>query len=138
MNENSKASDLDQSSKTMCVSHIKDVDGCICAALIKHVTNSHYLLANYGNINECLRSIYTSFNQVYLCDIGINETTVKEFERIRQFAELTYIDHHNIDAAVLESVKKMGVDVIHNRRDCASVLTKEYFKEALPHEKQDC
>ena len=130
----SKSSKLDQTSKTMCVSHIKDVDGCVCAAIIKHAARSHYLLANYGNINECLRSIYESFDHVYVCDIGINETTVKEFERIRRFAELTYIDHHHLDAAVLESIQNMGVNVIHNHRDCASVLAHDHFKEALPRE----
>lgn len=123
-----------QTSKIMCVSHIKDVDGCVCAALVKHVAKSHYLLANYGNVNECLRSIYDSFDHVYVCDMGINETTVKEFERIRQFAELTYIDHHPLDAAVLESIQNMGVNVIHSHRDCASVLTYDCFKEALPRE----
>src|SRR3990170_3733727 len=91
-------------SRIICVSHIKDVDGCVCAALIKHVTKSRFLLANYGNLNECLRSIYDTHDLVYVSDLGINETTVKEFARIRQFAELTYIDHHPLNVAVLESI----------------------------------
>jgi hypothetical protein len=121
-------------SRTICVSHIKDVDGCISAALIKHAAKSQFLLANYGNINECLRRIHETFDIVYLCDLGINKTTVKEFERIRQFAELTYIDHHALDASVLKSIQKMGVKVVHSQLDCTGVLTHDLFKADLPRE----
>ena len=121
-------------SKSLCVSHIKDVDGCACAALIKHVTNSGILLANYGNINECLRRIYKTYNIVYVCDIGINETTIKEFSRILDFAELIYIDHHPIDTQVLELIQQMGVKVVHNKLDCAGILTYNMFQADLPRE----
>jgi nanoRNase/pAp phosphatase (c-di-AMP/oligoRNAs hydrolase) len=124
----------ESNSKIICVSHHKDVDGCISAALIKHATQSQFLLANYGNINECLRRIYDTFDIVYICDLGINEITVKEFERIRQFAELTYIDHHPIDASVLKSIQKMGVKVVHSQLDCTGVLTHNLFKADLPRE----
>ena len=121
-------------SRVICISHIKDVDGCVCAALIKYVTKSSFLLANYGNMNECLRSIHDTFDHVYVSDIGINETTVKEFSRIRQFSELTFIDHHPLDASVLESIQKIDVKVVHDQRDCAGILTYNLFKEDLPHE----
>ncbi len=121
-------------SKTICVSHIKDVDGCVCAALIRHVKKSRFLLANYGNLNECLRSIYDTHNLVYVSDLGINETTVKEFARIRQFAELVYIDHHPLNTEVLESIQEIGVKVVHNQRDCAGALTYKLFEADLPHE----
>jgi Predicted phosphohydrolase (DHH superfamily) len=126
--------DYELNSRIMCVSHIKDVDGCVCAALIKHVTKSHVLLANYGNLSDCLRSIYDTFEFVYICDLGINETTIKEFARICQFAELTYIDHHPISLGVLESIRNMGVKVVHNQLDCAGVLTYNLFEADLPHE----
>ena len=121
-------------SRIICISHIKDVDGCVSAALIKHATNSQFLLANYGNMNEVLRSIYNTFDIVYICDLGINETTVKEFERIRQFAQLTYIDHHPIDASVLKSIQKMGVKVVHSHQDCTGVLAHNLLKADLPRE----
>ncbi|MDQ1279942.1 MAG: hypothetical protein QG670_1204 [Thermoproteota archaeon] len=126
-------SGLDEANpKIMCVSHIKDVDGCVSAALIKHVTKSHFLLASYGNLNDCLRSIRTSYSSVYVCDLGINETMIKEFERIRQFAELIYIDHHPIDLAVLKAIQKIGVKVVHGRLDCAGVLTYNLFERDFP------
>ena len=120
--------------RIMCVSHIKDVDGCVSAALIKYALKAHFLLANYGNLNECLRSIYDTYDHVYVSDLGITKTTVAEFSRIRQFAELTYIDHHPLDAAVLESIQKMGVKVVHSKRDCASMLTYNLFEASLPRE----
>jgi RecJ-like exonuclease len=121
-------------SKIMCVAHIKDADGCVSAALIKHVAKSQFLLANYGNIDECLRRIYDTFDVVYLCDLGINETTVKEFKRIRRFAELIYVDHHPIDPSVLKSIQKMGVKVVHSLVDCTGVLIHNLFKADLPRE----
>jgi RecJ-like exonuclease len=124
----------DSNSKIICVSHIKDVDGCISAALIKHATKSQFLLANYGNFNECLRRIYDTFDIVYVCDLGINETTVKEFERIRQFAELVYIDHHPLDISVLKSIQELGVEVVCSQLDCTSVLIHDLFKAELPLE----
>ncbi len=124
----------ESNSKIMCVSHIKDADGCISAALIKHAAKSQFLLANYGNFNDCLRRIYDSFDVVYVCDLGINEKTVKEFERIRQFAELVYIDHHPLDASVLKSIQELGVKVVHSQLDCTSVLVHDLFKAELPHE----
>jgi nanoRNase/pAp phosphatase (c-di-AMP/oligoRNAs hydrolase) len=124
----------ESNSKIICVSHIKDVDGCISAALIKYVTKSQFLLANYGNINDCLRRIYHTFDIVYVCDLGINETIVKEFERIRQFAELTYIDHHPIDASILKTIQKIGVKVVHSQMDCTGILTHNLFKADLPRE----
>jgi single-stranded-DNA-specific exonuclease len=124
----------ESNSKIMCISHVKDVDGCVTAALIKHATKSQFLLANYGNLNECLRRLYDTFDLVYVCDLGINETTVKEFERIRQFAELTYIDHHPMDASVLKSIQTMGVNVVHSQLDCTGVLAHNLFKADLPRE----
>jgi RecJ-like exonuclease len=124
----------ESNSKSICVSHIKDVDGCISAALIKNAVKSQFLLANYGNMNECLGRIYNTFDTVYICDLGINETTLKEFERIRQFAELTYIDHHPLEASVFKSIQKMGVRVVHSQLDCTGILTHNLFEADLPRE----
>ena len=120
--------------KVMCVSHIKDVDGCVCAALIRCATKSRFLLTNYGNINECLRNIKNNYDFVYVCDLGINKTTLEEFSRIRRFAELTYIDHHRLDEDLLETLEEMDVKIVHDLRDCASVLTFNLFQEILPRE----
>ncbi|MHA2408052.1 MAG: DHHA1 domain-containing protein, partial [Candidatus Ranarchaeia archaeon] len=117
----------------MCVSHIKDVDGCICAALIKCATKSSFLLTNYGNLNECLKSIRNDFDIVYICDLGINVVNLDEVKRIREFAEVTYIDHH-YNESLLKSLEQMKVKLIHDTRDCAAVLTYNLFRKHLPGE----
>lgn len=123
-----------ESAKSICVSHIKDVDGIVCAALINLATNSNFLLTNYGNLKESLRSIGAYYDHVYLCDLGINSSALDELSRIRKFAEITYIDHHHIERSFLYRLEEIGVDIIHHQRDCASILTYNLFKELLPRE----
>jgi hypothetical protein len=122
------------SSNILCVSHIKDVDGCVCASIIRHVTKSHFKLVDYGMIKDFLREVGKQYGFIYFCDLGIDNSILKEFNRIREFAELTYIDHHPLDAGLFESLEKIGVTVVHNKLDCASVLTYNYFKSCLPRE----
>jgi len=81
-----------------------------------------------------LRSIQESYDLVYFCDLGINETIIEEFSRIRRFAELTYIDHHPLDDDFSEALQEMGVEVVYDRRECASVLTFNLFQGSLPRE----
>jgi oligoribonuclease NrnB/cAMP/cGMP phosphodiesterase (DHH superfamily) len=118
----------------MCVSHVKDVDGCVCAGLIKLATQARFLLTDYGRINECLRTIKEPIDVVYLCDLSINETNLEELDRIRGFAEVTYVDHHPIDESLVEQLKGMGVEIVHDLRDCASVLAFNLLHESLPHD----
>lgn len=122
------------SQKVLCVSHVGDVDGCVCAALVKHATGSSFHLIDYGNMDTSLKSILPNYGFVYVCDLGINETVIEEFSRIRRFAELTYIDHHPLDRDLSEALHKIGVKVMHDLRECASVLTFNLFKEMLPRE----
>lgn len=130
----SQKSSPDLSTRVVCISHLKDVDGCICAALVRCATKSSFLLTDYGHIKECLRNIQKNYDLVYLCDLGINETLFEEFLRIRQFAELTYIDHHHLDGCLSEKLREMGVKVVHDLQECASVLTYNFLTKFLPRE----
>jgi single-stranded-DNA-specific exonuclease len=126
--------DRNPSSQVLCVSHVKDVDGCVCAGLVKLAAQARFLLTDYGRINECLRRIREPIDAVYLCDLGINETNLEELDRIRGFAELTYVDHHPVDEGLVEQLKGMGVEIVHDLRDCASVLAFDLLHESLPHD----
>ena len=81
---------LKQSTKILCISHIKDVDGCVCAALIRRATKSQFILTNYGNITQCLRRVENRYDLIYICDLGINESIMKEFDRIKK----AILKHH--------------------------------------------
>ncbi|MCW4041052.1 MAG: DHH family phosphoesterase [Candidatus Bathyarchaeota archaeon] len=125
---------MQPSLKTMCVSHLKDVDGCVCAAIIRSAIKANFMLTNYGNITTCFSKIRQNYGHVYICDLGLNENHIKSINRVRQFAEVTYIDHHQLDPNLIDTLQGLGVDVIHDTRDCASVLTFQLFHKLLPHE----
>lgn len=118
----------------MCVSHLKDVDGLVCAAIIQRAIKANFMLTNYGNITPCFSKIRQNYDHVYICDLGLNENHIKSITRVRQFAEVTYIDHHQLDPKLIATLEELGVDVIHNTQDCASVLTHQLFHELLPYE----
>ncbi len=125
---------MHRSQKTMCVSHLKDVDGCVCAAIIRSAIHSNFMLTNYGNIITCLSKIRHNYDHVYICDLGLNENHIESINRVRQFADVTYIDHHQLDPGLITTLQELGVDVIHDTQDCASVLTFQFFKDLLPSE----
>jgi nanoRNase/pAp phosphatase (c-di-AMP/oligoRNAs hydrolase) len=81
-----------------------------------------------------LRTARDQFDLVYVCDVGIRATNLDEFRRIRGFAELTYIDHHPLDENLSTKLANMGVTIVHDLRDCASVLAYNLLREALPRE----
>ncbi|MFC1755570.1 DHHA1 domain-containing protein [Thermoproteota archaeon] len=89
-------------------------------------TDAEIILVDYGNILEKLTSIKHA-KEVYICDIGINETLskslFKELERITSFAVVHYIDHHPLDIKLKNKLSKLGVDTCHSLEESASVLT---------------
>lgn len=116
------------------MSHVKDVDGCVSAAIIRLATKSRFLLTDYGRINAYLRKIKDPYDIVYICDLGMNNTYFEEFVRIRRFAELTYIDHHYLDKDLRKKLEQQGVTIVHDSQDCAGALAYNLFHENLPRE----
>jgi single-stranded DNA-specific DHH superfamily exonuclease len=121
-------------SRVLCVSHGTDVDGCACAVLIKLAAQARFLLIDYGRINECLRTIPDRYDVVYLCDLGLNATHVAALDRVRAFAEVTYVDHHPVAEGLLAQLQGLGVEVVHDVRDCAGVLAFNVLRETLPRD----
>jgi len=123
-----------RSQKIMCVSHLKDVDGCVCAAVIRSAIQANFMLTNYGNIITCLSKIRQSYDHVYICDLGLSENHIPSINRVRQFADVTYIDHHQLNPNIIAALQGLGVEVVHDTQDCASILTYQLFQEYLSHE----
>ena len=92
---------MQPSSKTICVSHLKDVDGLICAAIIRSAIKANFMLTNYGNITTCFSKIRQNYDHVYICDLGLNENHLNSITRVRQFADVTYIDHHQLNLKLI-------------------------------------
>ena len=113
------------------ISHGEDADGITCAALLKRLKAAHPILVNYDDIKDSLRSIQPPLDELYICDLNIREDLTKEILRITDFTRVTIIDHHPTTVGILERLEKAGAEVVHDPRDCASVLLYNRFRDEL-------
>jgi len=115
----------------ICISHGEDADGITCAALLKRMNGAHPLLVTYDDLKDSMRSIQPPLDELYLCDLNVREDLVGEILRIAGFSRVTVIDHHPAADGVLERLEEAGVEVVHDPRDCASVLLYNRFRDEL-------
>ncbi|MBL7080241.1 hypothetical protein ISS39_07955 [Candidatus Bathyarchaeota archaeon] len=118
----------------VCVSHGEDADGITCAALLVRMKAAHPILTNYDDLKDSLRSIQPPLDELYVCDLNVREDLAEEILRITGFARVTVIDHHPTTPGILERLKEAGAEVVHDTRDCASVLLYDRFREELGRE----
>jgi len=118
----------------VCISHGEDVDGITCAALLKRLKGARPILVTYDDFHETLQGITPPLDALYICDLNIREDLLDEILRIRGFTGITVIDHHPASELVLEKLTAAGVEVVHDTRDCASVLLYDHFSEELGRE----
>jgi oligoribonuclease NrnB/cAMP/cGMP phosphodiesterase (DHH superfamily) len=117
--------------KSICISHSKDVDGLICAALLKNLMELSIKLISYDKMEEELKNVEPPTERLFICDLGIKEGLYKEIERITNFAKVTIIDHHPISKAMVKKLELYGGTLVHSTLDCASVLLFDHFKTKL-------
>jgi DHHA1 domain len=122
--------------KAYCLSHRKDVDGLGSGSLAVAATGGQIILSDYDDMVENLRKVPDDAERVVLSDLGADSADfpefLKEMQRIAKNAEVTYIDHHYMSEVAKRKLRKAGVQVVHNVRECASMLTYKTFKDALP------
>ena len=116
------------------ISHGEDADGITCAALLKRMKAAHPILVNYDDLKNAMSSIQPPLEELYMCDLNIREDLVEEIIRITGFARVTLIDHHPTTPGILEQLEKAGAEVVHDPRDCASVLLYNRFRDELGRE----
>jgi len=120
--------------EVICFSHAKDVDGLSSASIVKMATGASVVLVDYGDIVDKLASLNNA-KDVYICDIGLNETLaesfLKEIRRITDFASVHYIDHHPLSEKLIIQLNNLGVDLHHSLKESCSVLTYNKFSEKL-------
>ena len=116
--------------------HGDDVDGLTCGAFIKRVKGGEFYLANYDNIGNALRRVVPPVDTLYVCDLNIPEKFESELFRIREFASINIIDHHQMSPELLERLRKIGVNIRLETSDCAAILVYDTFKEQLGLEGQ--
>jgi hypothetical protein len=122
------------SPKTVCISHGEDADGLICAALLLRLKNASPILVTYDELEDALRGIIPPVEQLYICDLNIREALVDEMYRINGFSSVTIIDHHPWAEGLMESLRDVGVNVLHSLQDSASVILYDHFRRELGRE----
>ena len=115
----------------VCISHGEDADGITCAALLKRMKEAHPILVTYDDLKDSLRGIQPPLDELYLCDLNVREDLVEEILRIAGFSRVTVVDHHPAADGVLERLVEAGAEVVHDPRDCASVLLYDRFRGEL-------
>jgi len=119
----------------VCISHSKDVDGLSSAALVKMAANATIHLTDYGDILSILSKVKQG-NDVYICDLGMNETIargfVKEVRRLSSKGKVIYIDHHPLSNSLRKQINNAGVMVVNSSQECAGVHTYWHLKDKLP------
>ena len=115
----------------VCVTHGEDADGLTCAALLKRVKKTRHILVTYDELKDVLEKLTEPIHELYVCDLNIREALVEHFLRIASFAKVTFIDHHPCSKSLLKKLEDAGVVVVHDTRDCASVLLYNYYKDKL-------
>ncbi len=113
---------------TICISHKEDVDGVVAASMLKHLLEADAILADYTNLIPELEKVamMNDLERLFICDLGLSKANEKRFIEIlgglRGKAEVMYIDHHDLSDGVKRALKKNGVRLVHNIRECTSVL----------------
>lgn len=111
--------------------HGDDADGLTCGVFLKRLTGCEVYLANYDNLENALAKVQPPVTSLTICDLNVREALEGELIRIRGFAEITIIDHHQMDACFMDRLRELGVEVTLDTRDCAAILVYEAHKEQL-------
>jgi oligoribonuclease NrnB/cAMP/cGMP phosphodiesterase (DHH superfamily) len=122
--------------KTFCISHRKDVDGLGAASLVVAATGASVLLSDYDDLVENLGRVPDDTEHLVLCDMGADNSDLGDFlaemKRLAKRGKVTYVDHHYLGEAAKRKLRRAGVRLVHNDKECASMLTYATFKAGLP------
>ena len=121
---------------TFTIIHGDDVDGLTCGAFIKRVKGGEFYLANYDNLDNALCKVNPPVDTLYICDLNIRDSLEHELKRIRKFASINIIDHHQMSPELMERLGKIGVNIRLETSDCAAMLVYDTFKSKLGLEGQ--
>jgi len=125
---------------SVCISHKEDADGICSATLVKAAFDvSKIILVDYASLISKLEKVAASgkVNQLFICDLGLSKRNERKFVElvgsiVDSGAEVTYIDHHDINKEIVQALKKAGVTLIHTVEECTSVQVYAKYKKKLP------
>ena len=124
--------------RVVCLSHREDLDGISAAALVKQAHGGDTVLTDYPGQMKALADIAAdqSLKKLFICDLGLSKKNQDEFVDIvsslrKKRVSVTYVDHHMIDAGTARRLSNLGVRMVHNTNECASVLVYDSFKSKM-------
>ncbi|MDA4122916.1 MAG: DHHA1 domain-containing protein [Thaumarchaeota archaeon] len=124
--------------KSLCLSHVKDIDGISSAALVRASTRSEFMLVDYDSLFDALENLPEGLEDLYVCDLGTDQSRFAAFVdilgRLSRTIRITYIDHHYLAPEDRAALKRLPIELVHNVGDCAGMLTYLHFKDSLPPE----
>lgn len=124
--------------RVVCLSHREDLDGISAAALVKQAHGGDTVLTDYPGQMKALEDIAAdpSLKKLFICDLGLSKKNQDEFVDTvsslrKKRVSVTYVDHHAIDAGTVRRLSNLGVRMVHNTNECASVLVYDSFKSKM-------
>jgi single-stranded DNA-specific DHH superfamily exonuclease len=122
--------------KAYCISHKKDVDGLGSGSMAVAATGGKIMLSDYDDFLDNLRRIPDDTDRLVITDIGADSADFEDYlaqmKRIARHSDVTHIDHHYMSEERKRRVRRVGVHLVHDTKECASILTYKTFKDSLP------
>ncbi len=122
--------------RAYCITHRKDVDGLGAGALAVAATGGEVILSDYDDLIQNIREVPSDADLLVVSDLGADGADFAEFlaelKRVAAHGEVTYIDHHYMSADAKRRLAKAGVKVVHDVKECASMLAYKTFRRSLP------
>ena len=126
--------------KIVCLSHKEDADGISSAALIRQAFGGTSVLVDYPSLMEALEKIASdnTLKRLFICDLGLSKKNQDPFVAIlasmrKKRISITYIDHHDIAPKIHKQLEKLGIVMVHDVNECASVLVYQKFSSKMPN-----
>jgi RecJ-like exonuclease len=115
---------------------MKDADGICSAALALAANGGTFNLTDYDEMMDELERIPVGTTNLVICDLGTDSSRFPKFRakmvEILPSVKVTYIDHHHLTAEGRADLEGLGLRVVHDVSECASMLTYMTFKDRLP------
>ena len=117
---------------------MKDVDGLGSAALVSAATGAKVLLSDYDDLLVNLAQVPQEIKKFILCDLGADNANLdgflKEMKGISERADVIYIDHHFMSQTTKYRLRRCGVRLVYDERECSSMLAYMTFRHSLPEQ----
>lgn len=141
----------------VCISHKEDADGICSATIIRaafaepvesrkvvlstSMVAVEVILVDYAHLIAKLEKVINDesakIEKLFICDLGLSKKNEHRFvdlldKAVTAGTEVTYIDHHDMNKEIMQSIKKAGVTLVHTINECTSVQAYNKYKKKLP------